>query len=612
MIKHPFTLLYPLYPFLLQYRAFSLYTANMLRTHTCGELDLKKLDSEVTLCGWVHRRRDHGGLIFIDLRDHYGFTQIVFDPKDKDLFKIAETVRPEWVLKVTGKIRKRLEGAERKENPTGGIEILISDIEVLNKAKTPPFEIDQEKEISEDVRLQYRFLDLRRERMTKNLKLRHDICRLIREYFHKNDFIEIETPIMIKGTPEGSREYIVPSRLYHGNFYVLPQSPQQLKQLCMVGGIDKYFQIPRCFRDEDQRGDRQPEFTQFEIEMSFCEEDDVIKVMEGCFVDFTEKLRPDRKIQKKPFPRITFEDAMNRYGSDKPDLRFSLELTDISDIVADCGFKVFSDAVKEGGMVKALKVENGEKLSRKDIDDLTELAQTHGAKGLAWLRVGEDSGPVVKNSSAEFLEALNKTTKAKKSDLIFFSAGAYPHSLEPLGEVRKAVAAKMGLIDESVWSYLWVIDFPMFEKNAEGQVGAVHHPFTRPHKDDEEIFQTDPLSARATAYDLVLNGCEVGGGSMRIHERDLQKKVFDTLGITDEDADRRFGHMLRAFEYGAPPHGGIAMGLDRVVMLMADEPNIREVIAFPKDQRAKDLMLGAPSVMPKEQLDELGIRVVED
>ncbi|MDP7645906.1 MAG: aspartate--tRNA ligase [Candidatus Peribacteraceae bacterium] len=584
----------------------------MLRTHTCGELDLKKLDSEVTLCGWVHRRRDHGGLIFIDLRDHYGFTQIVFDPKDKDLFKIAETVRPEWVLKVTGKIRKRLEGAERKENPTGGIEILISDIEVLNKAKTPPFEIDQEKEISEDVRLQYRFLDLRRERMTKNLKLRHDICRLIREYFHKNDFIEIETPIMIKGTPEGSREYIVPSRLYHGNFYVLPQSPQQLKQLCMVGGIDKYFQIPRCFRDEDQRGDRQPEFTQFEIEMSFCEEDDVIKVMEGCFVDFTEKLRPDRKIQKKPFPRITFEDAMNRYGSDKPDLRFSLELTDISDIVADCGFKVFSDAVKEGGMVKALKVENGEKLSRKDIDDLTELAQTHGAKGLAWLRVGEDSGPVVKNSSAEFLEALNKTTKAKKSDLIFFSAGAYPHSLEPLGEVRKAVAAKMGLIDESVWSYLWVIDFPMFEKNAEGQVGAVHHPFTRPHKDDEEIFQTDPLSARATAYDLVLNGCEVGGGSMRIHERDLQKKVFDTLGITDEDADRRFGHMLRAFEYGAPPHGGIAMGLDRVVMLMADEPNIREVIAFPKDQRAKDLMLGAPSVMPKEQLDELGIRVVED
>ncbi|MDP7247911.1 MAG: aspartate--tRNA ligase, partial [Candidatus Peribacteraceae bacterium] len=589
-----------------------LYTANMLRTHTCGELDLKKLDSEVTLCGWVHRRRDHGGLIFIDLRDHYGFTQIVFDPKDKDLFKIAETVRPEWVLKVTGKIRKRLEGAERKENPTGGIEILISDIEVLNKAKTPPFEIDQEKEISEDVRLQYRFLDLRRERMTKNLKLRHDICRLIREYFHKNDFIEIETPIMIKGTPEGSREYIVPSRLYHGNFYVLPQSPQQLKQLCMVGGIDKYFQIPRCFRDEDQRGDRQPEFTQFEIEMSFCEEDDVIKVMEGCFVDFTEKLRPDRKIQKKPFPRITFEDAMNRYGSDKPDLRFSLELTDISDIVADCGFKVFSDAVKEGGMVKALKVENGEKLSRKDIDDLTELAQTHGAKGLAWLRVGEDSGPVVKNSSTEFLEALNKTTKAKKSDLIFFSAGAYPHSLEPLGEVRKAVAAKMGLIDESVWSYLWVIDFPMFEKNAEGQVGAVHHPFTRPHKDDEEIFQTDPLSARATAYDLVLNGCEVGGGSMRIHERDLQKKVFDTLGITDEDADRRFGHMLRAFEYGAPPHGGIAMGLDRVVMLMADEPNIREVIAFPKDQRAKDLMLGAPSVMPKEQLDELGIRVVED
>jgi len=584
----------------------------MLRTNTCGELNAKSLDSEVTLCGWVHRRRDHGGLIFLDLRDRYGFTQIVFDPKDKDSFKIAETVRPEWVLKVTGKVRKRLEGAEREENPTGEIEVLVSEIEILNKAKTPPFEIDQEKDVNEEMRLEYRFLDLRRERMTRNLKLRHDICRLIREYFHKNDFIEVETPIMIKGTPEGSREYIVPSRLYNGKFYVLPQSPQQLKQLLMVAGYDKYFQIPRCFRDEDQRGDRQPEFTQFEIEMSFCEEEDVIKVMEGCFVEFTEKLRSDRKIQKKPFPIITYKDAMHKYGSDKPDLRFDLEFTDISDIVSDCGFKVFSDAAKEGGVVKAMKVENGDKLSRKDIDELTELAQVHGAKGLAWLRVGEDSGPVAKNSTPEFLEALNKATGAKKGDIIFFSAGQYPHSLEPLGEVRKEVAKKMGLIDEGIWSYLWVNDFPMFEKNEEGEVGAVHHPFTRPHKDDEEVFQSDPLSARATAYDLVLNGVEVGGGSMRIHERDLQKKVFDTLGITDEDADRRFGHMLAAFEYGAPPHGGIAMGLDRVVMLMADEPNIREVIAFPKDQKAKDLMLGAPSVMPESQLDELGIRIVED
>ncbi len=584
----------------------------MLRTNTCGELTPKSDGKEVTLCGWVHRRRDHGGLIFIDLRDRYGFTQIVFDPEDKDSFAQAEKVRPEWVLQVTGKVRQRVEGAERDENPTGGIEILISDVKVLNKAKTPPFEIDQEKEINEEARLQYRFLDLRREKMVKNLKLRHDICQIIREYFHKNDFIEVETPIMIKGTPEGSREYIVPSRLYNGNFYVLPQSPQQLKQLLMVAGYDKYFQIPRCFRDEDQRGDRQPEFTQFEIEMSFCEEDDVIKVMEGCFIEFTKKLRPDRKIQKTPFPRITFADAMNKYGSDKPDLRYELEFTDISDLVSDCGFKVFSDAVKEGGVVKALRVENGDKLSRKDIDDLTELAQIHGAKGLAWLRVGEDSGPVVKNTDAKFQEALNKATGASKGDIIFFSAGEYLHSLEPLGEVRKAVAAKMGLIDESIWSYLWVVDFPMFEKNVEGQVGAVHHPFTRPHKDDEEVFQTDPLSARATAYDLVLNGCEVGGGSMRIHERDLQKKVFDTLGITDEDADRRFGHMLAAFEYGAPPHGGIAMGLDRVVMLMADEPNIREVIAFPKDQKAKDLMLGAPSIMPQETLDELGIKIVED
>ncbi|MBU0458295.1 aspartate--tRNA ligase [Patescibacteria group bacterium] len=597
----------------------------MLRTHTCGELTTKHDKKEVTLCGWVHRRRDHGGLIFIDLRDRYGFTQIVFDPENKEQFAQAEKVRPEWVLMITGTVRKRVEGAQREENPTGGIEVLVEKIVVLNESKTPPFEIDrpspaeaglrsasQENDVGEELRLKYRYLDLRRNRLQKNLQLRHDICQQIREYFHKNDFIEIETPILIKGTPEGSREYLVPSRLYNGNFYVLPQSPQQLKQLLMVAGYDKYFQIPRCFRDEDQRGDRQPEFTQFEIEMSFCEEDDVIKVMEGCFIQMTEKVRPDRKIQKKPFPRITYADAMNKYGSDKPDLRFDLEFTDISEIVGDCGFKVFSDAVKEGGVVKAMKVENGEKLSRKDIDVLTELAQTHGAKGLAWLRVGEDSGPVAKNSTPEFLEALNKATDAKDGDIIFFAAGAYPHALEPLGEVRKSVAAKMELIDESVWSYLWVVDFPMFEKNAEGEVGAVHHPFTRPHKDDEEVFQKDPLSARATAYDLVLNGSEVGGGSMRIHERDLQKKVFDTLGITDEDADRRFGHMLNAFEYGAPPHGGIAMGLDRVCMLMAGEPNIREVIAFPKDQKAKDLMLGAPSPIPEEQLKELGIEVAEE
>ena len=583
----------------------------MLRTHTCGELTPAQSDSEVTLCGWVHRRRDHGGLIFIDLRDRYGFTQVVINPEDTDIFTQAEDVRPEWVLKITGSVRKRLEGAERDDNPTGGIEVVVQNLEVLNQSKTPPFEIDQDKDVGEEIRLEYRFLDLRRERMQKNLKMRHDITGIIRNYFRSNEFLEIETPILIKGTPEGSREYLVPSRLYHGDFYVLPQSPQQLKQLLMVSGVDKYFQIARCFRDEDQRGDRQPEFTQFEIEMSFCDQDDVMNVMEGCFKELTTAIRPDKSFPDT-FPRMTYKDAMDTYGSDKPDIRFGLEFTDVSDIAASCGFGVFESIVKGGGTVRAMNVPGGGSFSRKDIDDLTDLAQRHGAKGLAWVRVGEDTGPVVKNSTPEFLDALNKKTGATSGDIIFFAAGNFPDALEPLGEVRKDCAARLDVIDKTKWAYLWITDFPMFEKNADGAVGAVHHPFTRPHADDEGLVDTDPFAARAIGYDLVLDGNEVGGGSMRIHERELQKKIFSILGITEEDADRRFGHMLRAFEYGAPPHGGIAMGLDRLCMLFADEPNIREVMAFPKDQKAKDLMLGAPSPMPEAQLTELGIKILED
>jgi aspartyl-tRNA synthetase len=585
----------------------------MLRTHTCGELRVDHEDSEATLCGWVHRRRDHGGLIFIDLRDRYGFTQVVFEPENKEQFSLAEKIRPEWVLKVNGKVRGRVDGAVRDDNPTGAIEIVVGETTVLNESKTPPFEIDQDKDIGEEIRLEYRFLDLRRTRMQKNLQQRHDIVHCIREFFHKNDFLEIETPILVKGTPEGSREYLVPSRLHHGQFYVLPQSPQQLKQLLMVAGIDKYFQVPRCFRDEDQRGDRQPEFTQFEIEMSFVEQEDVIEVMEKCFIDLTAKIRPDKKIQSTPFPRMTYKDAMETYGSDKPDLRFELKFTDVSDIAADCGFSVFSGIVKDGGVVKAMNVPGGSSLSRKDIDNLTDLAQRHGAKGLAWVRTGEDSGPVVKNAGEKFLKELSTATGSKDGDLIFFAAGKYPHALEPLGEVRKAVAHKLEIVDTSVWSYVWITDFPMFEKSKEtGAIGAVHHPFTRPHPEDEKLMESDPLAARAIAYDLALDGNEIGGGSMRIHERDLQKKIFDILSITEEDADQRFGHLLRAFEYGAPPHGGIAMGLDRVCMIFADEPNIREVIAFPKDQKAKDLMLGSPSEMPTEQLTELGIAILED
>jgi aspartyl-tRNA synthetase len=583
----------------------------MIRSHNCGELNPTQSDSEVVLCGWVHRRRDHGGLIFIDLRDRYGFTQVVINPEDADIFTQAESVRPEWVLKVTGTVRKRLEGAEREENPTGGIEVVVSKLDVLNQAKTPPFEIDQDKEVGEEIRLEYRFLDLRRARMQKNIKMRHDITGIIRNYFRSNEFLEIETPIMIKGTPEGSREYLVPSRLYHGDFYVLPQSPQQLKQLLMVSGVDKYFQIARCFRDEDQRGDRQPEFTQFEIEMSFCDQDDVMNVMEGCFKELTKAIRPDKSFEET-FPRMTYQEAMDRYGSDKPDIRFGLEFTDVSEIATSCGFGVFESIVKGGGTVRAMNVPGGGKFSRKDIDDLTDLAQRHGAKGLAWVRVGEEAGPVVKNSTPEFLDALNKAVGSAEGDIIFFAAGSFPHALEPLGEVRKDCAARLDIIDKTKWAYLWITDFPMFEKSADGAVGAVHHPFTRPHADDEGLVDTDPFAARAIGYDLVLDGNEVGGGSMRIHERDLQKKIFSILGISEEDAERRFGHMLRAFEYGAPPHGGIAMGLDRVCMLFADEPNIREVMAFPKDQKAKDLMLGAPSPMPEAQLIELGIKIIEE
>ncbi|PIR53297.1 aspartate--tRNA ligase [Candidatus Peregrinibacteria bacterium CG10_big_fil_rev_8_21_14_0_10_49_10] len=586
----------------------------MLRTHTCGELSAKTVKETATLCGWVHRRRDHGGLIFIDLRDRYGFTQVVIDPDHGDAFLLAEKVRPEWVLQITGTVRKRLEGAAREDNPTGEIEVLVDDVKVLNESKTPPFEIDQEKEVGEELRLQYRYLDLRRERMQRNLKLRHNVCRIVREYFHAQHFLEVETPILIKGTPEGSREYLVPSRLYHGNFYVLPQSPQQLKQLLMVAGVDRYVQIPRCFRDEDQRGDRQPEFTQFELEMSFVEQNDVIDIMEGCFLKLTKELRPDLKIQKEPFPRITFKEAMEKYGSDKPDLRFGLECTNVTELVHGCGFKVFADVVEKKGIVYAMNVPGAAKFSRKDIDELTEIARNHGAGGLAYIVVKSDElqSPIVK-FLGDAAQAIVKETGAKPGDTIFFAAGEFPDALTPLGEVRKECARRLNMIDESVWSYLWVVDFPMFEKSKEtGAVGAVHHPFTRPHPDDVEVFAKDPLSARANAYDLVLNGVEVGGGSMRIHERDLQKKVFDVLQITDEDAERRFGHLLKAFEYGAPPHGGIAMGLDRVCMLFAGEPNIREVIAFPKDQKAKDLMLGAPSPMPEEQIAELGIRFIEE
>ncbi len=583
----------------------------MYRTHTCNDLTDKAIDKEVVLSGWVHRRRDHGGVIFIDLRDRYGLTQIVSDPvKFSDAHNVMDSVRGEFVIKITGKVRLRPGDNANKNLTTGAIEVLVTEAEVLSSSLTPPFEIDSDTEISEDLRLTYRYLDLRRDKMRNNIIMRSKIIKHIRDFLDGDNFLEIETPILIKGTPEGSREYLVPSRIYPGSFYVLPQSPQQLKQLLMVAGFDRYFQIARCFRDEDQRGDRQPEFTQLDMELSFVTEDEIMKINEGLILELVKKFAPHKKIREEPIPVLTYDEAMNLYGLDSPDLRFDMPLSDVSDIAADCNFSVFSGAIEAGGVVKALRVEGGAKFTRKVIDDFTEIAKIYGARGLAYIVV-EEAGlksPIVKFFKEEEVAAILERVDAKVGDIVFFAADTFVTACNALGRVRLAAAKNLELLDEDLFAFCWVKDFPMFEKNEDtGAVSAMHHPFTSPK--DSEQFASDPENALALAYDIVLNGVEIGGGSIRIHDGEVQSKVFETLGISKEDAQHRFGHMLRAFKFGPPPHGGIAWGLDRLVMIFADEPNIREVIAFPKDQKAKDLMLGAPSTMPDEQVAELHIKV---
>lgn len=585
----------------------------MMRSHTCNDLNDQHIGQEVVLSGWVHRRRDHGGLIFIDLRDRYGLTQVVSDPTvSPATHEIANNVRPEYVVQITGTVRQRPDGMRNEKMATGNIEVLVKDFKILNKAKTPPFEIDQDKEVAEDVRLKYRYLDIRRDRMKQNLLTRYKVIKLIRDLMDSKNFVEVETPILIKGTPEGSREYLVPSRLYPGTFYVLPQSPQQLKQLLMVAGMDRYFQIARCFRDEDQRGDRQPEFTQLDVEMSFVEAEDVIQVNEEVMIQVVEKLAPHKKLLKKPFPRITWEDAMNKYGSDKPDIRFEMQMVDVSDLVKDSQFKVFSDAVKNGGVVKALKVDGGNSFTRKEIDELTEIAKIYGAKGLAYIQVTEE-GPkstLVKFFTEDELTTLVNHVGAKAGDIVFFTADGFNVACEALGHVRLACGDKLKLRDPNLFAFCWIYDFPLFEYNKEDKtLQSAHHPFTSPKNEDIELLDTRPELVKAKAYDLALNGSEVAGGSIRIHNPELQSKIFDILKISKEDAQNRFGHLLHAFEFGAPPHGGIAWGLDRLIMIMRDEANIREVIAFPKDQKAKDLMLNSPSEMPEAQVAELHIRV---
>lgn len=588
----------------------------MYRTHTCSELRPSHEGQTVTLSGWVHRRRDHGDLIFIDLRDRYGLTQIVFNPAENAAaHKIAEEARPEFVLKVTGKVSIRPQGGENKEMATGAIEVAISEAEILNKSKTPPFEIDQNKEVNEETRLKYRYLDLRKERMKNNVVFRHKFIKRLRDLMDERGFCEVETPMLMKGTPEGSREFIVPARLYPGTFYVLPQSPQQLKQLLMVAGMDKYFQIARCFRDEDSRGDRQPEFTQMDLEMSFVEEEDVMSVNEEVLTILLKELVPEKKILQTPFPRLTWHEAMSRFGTDKPDMRFGMEIKDVTELVKGCDFKVFADAAQKG-YVKCLTVEGGAEFSRKEIDDMTELAKVYGAKGLAYI-VMEAEGPkspIAKFFKEEELAALISAAAAKTGDIIFFSASdSFEVVCNSLGYVRLACGDRFNLRDPNVLALLWVVDFPLFEVSEDGHLASAHHPFTSPKNDQVELLDTDPKNVLAKAYDIAMNGSEIGGGSIRIHSPVVQEKIFKVLGITDIEIERRFGHILEAFSYGAPPHGGIAWGLDRILMLLRDEPNIREVIAFPKDSKAKDLLTGAPSSLPDETLKEMHVRsVVEE
>ena len=588
----------------------------MKRTHYCGEMSRELIGQTVTLCGWAHRRRDHGGVIFIDLRDREGIAQIVIDPDTVEAFAAAETVRNEFVLQVTCKVRARPEGTVNKNIPTGEVEMLASDIEILNPSLTPPFTLDDDN-LSEMVRLQHRYIDLRRPVMQENMKLRYRVSKVIRDYLDQKGFIEIETPMLNRSTPEGARDYLVPSRVHHGEFFALPQSPQLFKQLLMVSGFDRYFQITKCFRDEDLRADRQPEFTQIDLETSFLEEGDIMDIVENMIRDMLKKVQ-DVDLPAE-FPRMPYAEAMARYGSDKPDMRVTLEITELSDVMKDVDFKVFSGpANSDKGRVAAIRVPEGAKISRKEIDAYTEFVKIYGAKGLAYIKVNDVTklneeglqSPIVKNIHETALKAIMERTGAQDGDIIFFGADTTKIVNEALGALRQKVGHDKGHVDGRAWAPLWVVDFPMFEHNEENdRWNALHHPFTSPKDGHEELLETDPGACLSKAYDMVLNGWEVGGGSVRIHKQDVQAKVLKALNISDEEAQDKFGFLLEALQYGAPPHGGLAFGLDRLVTLMAGAESIREVIAFPKTQKAQCLMSDAPSPVGEKQLRELHIRV---
>ena len=583
-----------------------------MRSHYCGEITETLVDQTVTFCGWVHRRRDHGGVIFLDVRDREGLVQVVFDPDTVEAFNAADSVRSEYVVQITGLVRARPAGSENANMTTGNIEILGKQINILNKANTPPFPLDDYSPVGEDVRLKYRYMDLRRDEMQHNLRFRHKVTTQIRNILDDQGFLDIETPILTRATPEGARDYLVPSRTHQGSFFALPQSPQLFKQLLMVSGFDRYYQIAKCFRDEDLRADRQPEFTQIDMEASFIEEKDIMGAAESMIKAI---FKDQMDIDLGEFPHMPYSEAMNRYGSDKPDLRIPMELVDVAEFLQDIEFKVFAGPAKDPkGRVAALKVPGGAEISRKQIDDYTKFVSIYGAKGLAWIKVNEiEKGveglqsPIIKFIGDDNTMKIMEKIDAKNGDIVFFGADKATIVNEALGALRVKLGLDLNMLTKE-WAPMWVVDFPMFEETSDGGLTAIHHPFTAPSCTPEEL-KADPANALSRAYDMVLNGCELGGGSIRIHDQEMQKTVFEILNISEEEQREKFGFLLDALQFGAPPHGGLAFGLDRLIMLMTGSESIREVIAFPKTQSAACVMTQAPGVVETKNLREVGIQL---